>query len=142
MPHYKAPDNSLHFLDSAEYEYLLPAGSVAITDDEAKAINELNVAANAPSIESLKTISIEKVKELRRMVFTTLAGLQSEASTKGDTATAVGILPVQEALRSLPNIDLSACQTQADIDAAFLNAWNAIVAITPDSVKTAFNGVL
>lgn len=35
---YKAPDNSLHFLDSAEYEYLLPAGSVAITDEEAEAL--------------------------------------------------------------------------------------------------------
>ena len=33
---YKAPDNSLHFLDSSEYEYLLPAGSIAITDDEAE----------------------------------------------------------------------------------------------------------
>ena len=36
--HYKAPDNSLHFLDSAEYEYLLPAGSVQITDEEADAL--------------------------------------------------------------------------------------------------------
>jgi hypothetical protein len=36
--HYKAPDNSLHFLDSTEYEYLLPVGSVAITDEEAQAL--------------------------------------------------------------------------------------------------------
>ena len=36
--HYKAPDNSLHFLDSAEYEHLLPAGSVQITDAEAQAL--------------------------------------------------------------------------------------------------------
>jgi len=36
--HYKAPNNSLHFLDSTEYEYLLPAGSVAITDAEAEAL--------------------------------------------------------------------------------------------------------
>jgi hypothetical protein len=35
---YKAPDNSLHFLDSAEYEYLLPAGSVQITDAEAETL--------------------------------------------------------------------------------------------------------
>jgi hypothetical protein len=38
MPHYKAPDNSIHFLDSADYEYLLPAGSVQITDEEAEAL--------------------------------------------------------------------------------------------------------
>jgi len=35
--HYKAPDNSVHFLDSADYEYLLPVGSVQITDEEAEA---------------------------------------------------------------------------------------------------------
>ena len=35
--HYKAPDNSLHFIEP-EYEYLLPAGSVAITDAEAEAL--------------------------------------------------------------------------------------------------------
>jgi hypothetical protein len=38
MSHYKAQDNSVHFLDSAEFEYLLPAGSVAITDEEAEAL--------------------------------------------------------------------------------------------------------
>lgn len=42
--HYKAPDNSVHSLDSAEYEHLLPSGSVQITDAEAAQI----VAANAP----------------------------------------------------------------------------------------------
>jgi hypothetical protein len=36
--HYKAPDNSIHFLDSTEFEYLLPAGFVAITDSEAQAL--------------------------------------------------------------------------------------------------------
>jgi len=44
--HYKAPDNSLHFLDSQEYEYLLPADSVQITDEEADAIREAIVASN------------------------------------------------------------------------------------------------
>ena len=36
--HYKTPDNSLHFLDSAEFEHLLPEGSVQITDEEAEAL--------------------------------------------------------------------------------------------------------
>jgi hypothetical protein len=38
--YYKTPDNSVHFLDSAEYEYLLPEGSVAITDAEAEALRQ------------------------------------------------------------------------------------------------------
>jgi hypothetical protein len=42
--HYKAPDNSVHFLDSAEYEHMLPSGSVQITDEQAAALR----AANAP----------------------------------------------------------------------------------------------
>jgi hypothetical protein len=41
---YKAPDNSLHSIDSAKHEYLLPSGSVQITDAEAATIR----AANAP----------------------------------------------------------------------------------------------
>jgi hypothetical protein len=36
--HYKAPDNSVHFLDSTEHAHLLPAGSVAITDAQAEAL--------------------------------------------------------------------------------------------------------
>ena len=35
--HYKAPDNSLHFIEP-EYAHLLPAGSVPITDEEAEAL--------------------------------------------------------------------------------------------------------
>ena len=34
---YKAPDNSLHFIEP-EFAHLLPAGSVAITDEEAEAL--------------------------------------------------------------------------------------------------------
>jgi hypothetical protein len=42
--HYKAPDNSIHFLGDDAFAHLLPAGSVLITDAEAAAIS----AANAP----------------------------------------------------------------------------------------------
>jgi len=35
---YKAPDNSLHFLDDDSFAHLLPAGSVQITDEEAEAL--------------------------------------------------------------------------------------------------------
>jgi hypothetical protein len=36
--HYKAPDNSLHYLDDEAFVHLLPAGSVPITDEEAEAL--------------------------------------------------------------------------------------------------------
>ena len=37
MAHYKAPDNSLHFIEP-EFAYLLPAGCVQITAEEAQAL--------------------------------------------------------------------------------------------------------
>jgi hypothetical protein len=36
--HYKAPDNSIHFLDDDSFAYLLPAGSFLITDEEVEAL--------------------------------------------------------------------------------------------------------
>jgi hypothetical protein len=41
---YKAPDNSLHFIEP-EFAHLLPAGSVPITDQEADAIRSAAIAA-------------------------------------------------------------------------------------------------
>lgn len=41
---YKAPDNSLHFIEP-EFAHLLPAGSVPITEDEAEIIR---IAAIVP----------------------------------------------------------------------------------------------
>ncbi|MCF7963962.1 MAG: hypothetical protein K9L79_00315 [Methylobacter tundripaludum] len=49
MPNYKDIENKIHFLDSDEYESLLPAGCIKITDDEALAI--LNPQ---PTIEQTK----------------------------------------------------------------------------------------
>ena len=35
MPQYKDTNSRVHFLDDVQYEYLLPAGCVQITDEEA-----------------------------------------------------------------------------------------------------------
>lgn len=40
--HYKDPTNTVHWLDSAEFEHLLPEGSVSISDEEAE---QLRIAA-------------------------------------------------------------------------------------------------
>lgn len=39
MPNYKEQNNQIHFLDSTEYEHLLPAGCTQITEEEAAAIS-------------------------------------------------------------------------------------------------------
>ena len=38
MPHYKTPSNALYFLDSPEFEHLLPLGSLEITQEEANSL--------------------------------------------------------------------------------------------------------
>ena len=69
--HYKSPDNSLHFLDDDSFAYLLPDGSVQITDAEADAITaskfvpptyqELRAAAYPSIADQLDTIYHEGV---------------------------------------------------------------------------------
>ena len=46
--YFKDTNNNLHFLDSAEFEYLLPADCIAITDEEAQAI-QAEIEANQPA---------------------------------------------------------------------------------------------
>lgn len=48
MPHYKDINNQLHFLDSTEFEHLLPAGCVAITDEERHTIEAANNPIPSP----------------------------------------------------------------------------------------------
>jgi len=45
--HYKALDNSLHFLDDDAYAHLLPEGSVQITDEEAEALRPVYIPTYA-----------------------------------------------------------------------------------------------
>jgi hypothetical protein len=121
-----------------------------------------------PDIEKLKSNAVAAVKEARKAIFNTLAGIQSEANAKGFAAfvlagtlgdltpekaeavqqyqdclaTSNAIVALQQAVKGIHNTDLSACTTQADIDAAFLNAWHAIVLLAPANVQSAFNEVL
>jgi hypothetical protein len=63
---YKDLENNLHFLDSTEFEHLLPVGCVQIADDEAETIRlskvvpptyaELRAAAYPPIVDQLDTI--------------------------------------------------------------------------------------
>ena len=52
--HYKAPDNSLHFLDDEAFVHLLPDGSVPITDEEADSLRPKPVAPSP--IDQIRTL--------------------------------------------------------------------------------------
>ncbi|MFZ9649325.1 MAG: hypothetical protein ACO29C_04475 [Fluviibacter sp.] len=72
MSYYKDQNNQLHWLDSAEFEYLLPEGSILITDIEAEAIRE----ANKPEPLPITEISPRQI----RMALTQF-GLRSQVET-------------------------------------------------------------
>lgn len=59
MPHYKDPNNKLHWLNSSDHEYYLPAGSVQITDAEAENIR----AAEQVAIEASLTYAEKRASE-------------------------------------------------------------------------------
>ena len=46
--YYKDTNNTLHFLDSSEFEYLLPADCTPITDEEAQ-VMQADIEANQPA---------------------------------------------------------------------------------------------
>lgn len=58
MPHYKDTTNKLHFIDDERFAYLLPPGSVLITDEEAA---ELSV----PSLAAIKATKEAEINALR-----------------------------------------------------------------------------
>ena len=94
-----------------------------------------------PSLDSIKVAAIAKVRSMRVNVFATLAGIQSQSLTNGDTTTAKAISGLQDLLKALPDIDLSNCKTEDDVNAAFAAAWMNIVKTAPASVASAFNEV-
>lgn len=64
---YKSPNNSIHFLDSAEFEYLLPIGSVQITDQEAEALRPVppppTVQDKLAALDAANTLTQRNLRE-------------------------------------------------------------------------------
>jgi hypothetical protein len=52
MPHYKSPDNYIHFLEDDKFAYLLPSGSIQITDKEFEAYKDY---MNIPTWDQIRS---------------------------------------------------------------------------------------
>ena len=69
--HFKDTNNNLHFLDDASFIHLLPSDCVAITDEEAQAI-QAEIEANQPAPVELTPqeklasagLSVDELKEI------------------------------------------------------------------------------
>lgn len=62
MTYYKSPNNTLHYLDDDNFAYLLPAGCVQITDEEAQAIRN---EQNRLTTDQAKAVMWQKIKAER-----------------------------------------------------------------------------
>ena len=58
MAYFKDTQNKLHFLDNVQYEYFLPAGTIAISDAEAESI----IAAQEAAISPFAPLTLEQLR--------------------------------------------------------------------------------
>jgi hypothetical protein len=65
---YKAPDNSLHFLDDDSFVHLLPVGSVAITDEEAETLRPVHTPTVQEQLNALDAQNALTQRNLRETV--------------------------------------------------------------------------
>lgn len=83
MTYYKDRENKVHWLDDAAFEYLLPAGSVEITEAEADALRPV-VAPSVPEVVTMQQARLALLQSgLLAQVNTAVASMPGAA---GDTA--------------------------------------------------------
>lgn len=107
MPNYKDGNNKVHFLDDAKFEYLLPVGSVPITDAEvailqaptseeliaiAKSIQEQQDAQDAKNYTKLQALSAMTPVQIQAWVQANVNTLADAKDALKTLAVAVGIL--------------------------------------------------
>lgn len=67
MQNYKAPDNSVHFLEDSAFEYLLPPGSIQITNAQADSMQPPPYTPTAlDQIRALEQTHIDDQRKLNR----------------------------------------------------------------------------
>lgn len=115
MPHYKDTNGKLHFLDDARFEYLLPAGSVPITDEEAA---QSIAAASVP-----ESVTMRQAR-LALLAAGALASVDAAVAAAGDAAKIEWEF-AQEVRRDWPLVNqLTAALgwTSEQVDALFIAA--------------------
>lgn len=94
-----------------------------------------------PTHAELVEIAKEKIRAERQPILSVLDGLQASYITRGDMPTAQVIEVAKQALRDLTKVDLSACETLADMKVVVMSRYAQIASASP-ALKSAFSEAL
>jgi len=94
--HYKAPDNSVHFLDDDNFLQLLPAGSVPITAEEAEALKPVHVPTPAEQLAKLDADNQLTQRNLRETVMLMAEAFKTITSGQVDLSAIPGVAKVYQ----------------------------------------------
>jgi hypothetical protein len=81
-------------------------------------------------------------RTVRQPVLGVLDGMQASALTNGDQARALAIEAAKQGLKDITKIDLSGCETLAEMQSAVLVAYGEIARALPAPVQMAFAEVV
>ena len=126
--YYKAPDNSVHFLDKDAYVHLLPDGSIQITNEEADALKPV------PSAQEILYAKKAQLRTVREGILNRLSGIALAAQLTGDTATTAAYIVVRQGLLDITE-NLPADET---IDGVVMYRYAGLVASCTPQMVTAF----
>jgi len=90
-----------------------------------------------PTRASLLKQAVEQIRHERQPILGVLDGLQASYITKDDKPTAIVIETAKQALRDITKVDLSACETLAEMKAVVLARYALIASASP-ALKSAF----
>lgn len=143
------------FYDQALHGENMPTDVVEITPERhadllAGQAQGLRVAADAdgrPVLmdrprEQLVDQTLATARTLRQPIMGVLDGMQASALTAGDQARALAIETAKRGLKDITKIDLSGCETQAQMQSAVLVAYGEIARALPAPVQMAFAEVV
>lgn len=125
----------------------IPQGKRARWDGAAFVLEDIPappapVTPPPPTRSELVAIVLAKAKAQRLTMMSILDGMQVSALVNNDTPTAQAIEAAKQGLRNITNTDLSACNTQAEMELAIYQAYLAIAAAAPASVQSAFQSLV
>lgn len=105
--HYIDTQNRLHVLDDAAFAYLLPAGSVPISDIEAEALQQAAIAAAAAPVPNIVTMRQARLALLA-------AGL---------------LAPVNAAVAAMPGAEGDAARIEWEFSSTVERNWPLVEAL-------------